>query len=99
MKQLADAADQRWKEKESFLDRPQDTGQTAPALEPGSGAKGSEDVGRARGDVGAESRDTREGSREANKKSAREDPWKQHRGANSGGWQPQSWTPGNAERR
>ena len=34
MKQLAARADQRWREQESFLDRPEQTGQPQPLMQP-----------------------------------------------------------------
>lgn len=34
MRQLAARADQRWREQESYLDKPEDTGQTQPLMQP-----------------------------------------------------------------
>ena len=92
MKELAARADERWQSVPSYLDAPRrsQSGAATAIAESKPDVAGAE-AATAVGDGKAELRggDAR-----------RESPWKQApRGGPSENWQPQSWTPGAAQKR
>lgn len=106
LKYLAAAADARWAEKPSFLDKPKDVGQPAPLMEPRDkggyvedGKTGVMNPIVAAGDQGQgeEPQASEQSKRKEEKKKA--NPWDQQRGAPGQDWQPAAWTPGQATQR
>ncbi|KAK3714440.1 hypothetical protein LTR37_007746 [Vermiconidia calcicola] len=102
MKQLAAKADERWNSVPSFLDSP-NRGQPVPAIgvgdsKPDAPPGNGEDMKSAVGDqqeVAEAVQDAKEP-----KKGRQENPWKRQRQGMVGeDWQPQSWSPGAAQRR
>lgn len=107
LKQLAAQADQRWREQESFLDKPQDTGQPQPLMQPrDKGAyNGGESKPRAPGSSDASlnaantPEEVEQKTRGTQKGRYTEDPWKKHARGSGEEWQPDSWAPGKLESR
>ncbi|QIW95252.1 hypothetical protein AMS68_000770 [Peltaster fructicola] len=112
MKQLAARADERWRSQESFLDAPARQ-QTAPAIgvkDPGGYApqteptqhQGVSNVVEDPQKVKAASagKNVDEGRFRGSTKEREDSPYARvNRGGPSENWQPQSWTPGSAQRR
>ena len=112
MKQLAAKADERWKSVPSFLDSPHRQ-QPAPAIgvqDPGGYAQQTEPeekqgVRSAVGDQqevqeAAAGQSPSEGRFKGRANEREDSPWKQaQKGAPSENWQPETWTPGIAQRR
>lgn len=114
MKQLAAQADERWKSTPSYLDAPKQQ-QPAPPMgvketeKPTNEQVEIGDIGGVRSAVGGQQEvanasgagEVQEVGREKRKPRDREEnPWKKaERGAPSENWQPESWTPGVAQRR
>ncbi|KAI9710597.1 MAG: hypothetical protein M1828_002148 [Chrysothrix sp. TS-e1954] len=111
VKVLAQRADERWREKESFLDKPKDTGQELPLptkpLDKGgyerpvgssSAPDGVRNVVGTQEEV-VETADKASQSRAKEKQTKDKSPWETHRGTPSQGWQPEAWTPGKSARR
>ncbi|MCJ1450878.1 hypothetical protein MMC28_001212 [Mycoblastus sanguinarius] len=95
LKQLAQAADERWAAKPSVLDKPK-----RGNLELGVGD------GEMQGTVGkkweegqkTEAGEEKEKERSEGQKKERENPWKRDRGSAGEGFQPEAWTPGPVRR-
>ena len=107
MKQLAARADQRWREQESFLDKPEDTGQPQPLMEPKD--KGAYDGGESKpGAPGANdssfnaantAEEVRQKTRGAKSEQAQHDPGRSKPRTKEDPWQKhargpsESWQP------
>ena len=113
MRQLAAEADERWKSKPSYLDAPNKQ-QPAPAIsvtdskpipeqaDAETGQSMESGVGDAEEVSAASAGQAQEAARKVNgkKKERDENPWASpQRGAPSEKWQPESWTPGVAQKR
>lgn len=115
MKELAAKADERWRSQESFLDAPskqqpapaigvKDLGGYMPQTEPEDKQgvmSGVGDQEQVQGAVDGKGKEVDEGRYKGKAKQREEAPWaKQAQRGNPGeGWQPESWTPGVAQRR
>ena len=104
MKQLAARADQRWREQESYLDKPQDTGQPQPLMQPLD--KGGYDGGTSKPGAPGASDPTLNATNTADeveqktqKPENQESPWKKYEKGPSETWQPDAWSPGKVEQR
>ena len=88
LKYLAQAADERWASKPSFLDKPKGQVQTAPEQNHQNYVK-------------KETEDTR-GVKTAvdtpDVEVKKENPWAKHAGSPGQNWQPEAWTPGPRNR-
>lgn len=104
MKQLARLADERWAEKPSYLDKPQEQ-QPGPVMQAadstyqdGPGHK-EERVG-VKNAVGSPEEVEEMGKKKKTKTKGekKKNPWAKEGGGPSEGWQPESWTPGTTKR-
>ena len=96
IKHLARLADERWAEKPSYLDKPQEQ-QTGPAMQASdptyrNGPTHKEDRVGVKDAVG-----TAAELEEVGKKK-KKNPWTKALGGPSEKWQPESWTPGTPKR-
>jgi NADH dehydrogenase [ubiquinone] 1 alpha subcomplex assembly factor 2 len=87
LKYLAQAADERWASKPSFLDKPKDQVQTAPEQNRQTDIKETGDTGEVKSAV-----DT------PDVKPKKENPWAKHAGSPGQNWHPEAWTPGPRRR-
>jgi NADH dehydrogenase [ubiquinone] 1 alpha subcomplex assembly factor 2 len=88
LKYLAQAADERWASKPSFLDKPKNQVQTAPEQNHQNDAKKEiENTGGVKSAV-----DT------PDVKPTKENPWAKHARNPGQDWQPEAWTPGPKRR-
>jgi NADH dehydrogenase [ubiquinone] 1 alpha subcomplex assembly factor 2 len=88
LKYLAQAADERWASKPSFLDKPKDQVQTDPQQNHQNDAKKeTENTGGVKSAV-----DT------PDVKPTKENPWAKHARNPGQDWQPEAWTPGPKRR-
>ena len=112
VKVLAQKADERWREQESFLDKPQDTAQELPlptkprdkggysAPEGSTPAPGGvQNMAGTQGEVTETTKPQQDPKVDQQNKKKEKSPWETHRGAPSEGWQPAAWSPGKAARR
>ena len=86
---MARLADERWANKPSYLDRPQNQ-QHAPVTRSTYHAAAASPEGQTtvRNDI-----DSPDETREGQKKEEKETPWTKQTGGPSEKWQPGSWTP------
>jgi NADH dehydrogenase [ubiquinone] 1 alpha subcomplex assembly factor 2 len=87
LKYLAQAADERWASKPSFLDKPKGQVQTAPEQNHQNDIKETKNTG------GVES-----GTDKLDVKPTKENPWAKHARNPGQDWQPEAWTPGPKRR-
>ncbi|EEP80318.1 conserved hypothetical protein [Uncinocarpus reesii 1704] len=100
IKHLARLADERWANKRSYLDKPQEQ-QPGPAIDSQTpayhtGPKPTAEQAGVRSAIGSESELGEQGK--TKKKRTKISPWEKSAGAPGEKWQPEAWTPSATKR-